>query len=1010
MDLYNYLPIYPEFDNDVRKILGSSLVESKQASYDIYRKKEFYDFKLEKTEQKPSQSGKLMNHQTIISRFLSSHTPYNGLLVVHEPGTGKTCSSVGAIEKIRGENSSFKGALIIMKGKPLIENYINELVFTCTDGRYIPENYEELTENEKIRRVRKSISNFYEFQTFEVFSKMVRKLKDSEIIRRFSNLIIVIDEAHNLRITDDKSQYESIHRFLHTVINCKTILLTGTPMRDQPQEIASIMNLILPKSKQLPVGDDFVDDYLEEQGDSMVLKNTMKNNLKNYLHGHVSYLRAMKSDVKREFVGEHLDLTYFNLYPVEMDEFQLETYRNAFAIDKTDRKGVYNNSQQSCLFVFPDKTYGNTGFKKYVQERKIKDAEGKVKSTFNLNKQLVDSIRSGSNIEEKLENLRKFSCKYANCIKNILENKNNHFVYMEYVEGSGAILFSKILELFGFSQSKGNEKNPGLRYSIITNRTSTTKEIRDILKTYNSPQNMEGKLIRVIIGSKVIGEGFSLKNVQNVHVLTPSWNFSQTDQAIARAFRLFSHNDLEMAGIDVNVKIYLYCAITKDIESIDLYMYKTSEDKDISIKSIERSIKEASFDCGLNRERNVLPDTFNGSRECDYSFCDYSCDGLSSEQYENPEIDISTYNLFYDQEDISKIISEIVQIFKNENIKKISIESLLSKIEYSDFSIIKALETMKINNTVVKDIFNFNCFVRYDNNYVYLTYDLGLNTNFFDNYYVENFPLQEYSSFNQEVKDIYSSNLPSIFNKMKIEKDNSKKNEFLRKFSLEAQEMMLELAVLSERNGIKNVDSIREFIIENFVPYVLNIDSTKVSTLLYDKDILRCLEEDSNEWTNCSQEYVDKVDELLKTKKDEILQNKYGYYGIYESKSGKFLIRDISEEDKKAAKDNRKKTTGRVCKTSWDKKDLVKLVEIMKFEYDSSNFEDLSKEELIDLLDNKKYKDVAKTYTKSDFSKKSKDEIIRILYWGGLKKGPICDRIKKWFEDNNLLEIIVAKK
>ena len=44
--------------------------------------------------------------------------------------------------------------------------------------------------------------------------------------------------------------YENISEFLHIVKNRKILLMSGTPMKDQPNEIADIMNLILPKEEQ----------------------------------------------------------------------------------------------------------------------------------------------------------------------------------------------------------------------------------------------------------------------------------------------------------------------------------------------------------------------------------------------------------------------------------------------------------------------------------------------------------------------------------------------------------------------------------------------------------------------------------------------------------------------------------------------------------------------------------------------------------------------------------------
>ena len=308
MDIIDFLPTYTEFDKDVQAILGPDLVDTTS----LYHKKEFHDVRLQPIEKRPEKPGQYMNHQIIMARFLSSYTPYNGILVMHEPGTGKTCASVAVIEKIRSEKSSFRGALILMKGKNLIENYKKELVEKCTDGKYKIkdddaydgkddsdddiedgkdgkdgkekkvgyDNPGSLTANKVRRRINKKLAEFYQFQTFETFSKQLSKMRDQDIIKNYSNIVIVIDEAHHLRVVNDKGrvdealkgQYNNIFRLLHLVKNTKTILMTGTPMIDTPAEIASLMNLILDSDKQLPTGKNFDEKYMvtTKNGDFVV--------------------------------------------------------------------------------------------------------------------------------------------------------------------------------------------------------------------------------------------------------------------------------------------------------------------------------------------------------------------------------------------------------------------------------------------------------------------------------------------------------------------------------------------------------------------------------------------------------------------------------------------------------------------------------------------------------------------------------------------------------------------
>ena len=91
------------------------------------------------------------------------------------------------------------------------------------------------------------------------------------------------------------------------------------------------------------------------------------------------------------------------------------------------------------------------------------------------------------------------------------------------------------------------------------------------------------------------------------------------------------------------LKIYQYVSIptkkradgkseTQTNLSIDILMYKRSEIKDFNIKHIERLIKESAFDCALNYDRNFR-EGYDNQVECDYTDCEYTCDGIPSNLY-----------------------------------------------------------------------------------------------------------------------------------------------------------------------------------------------------------------------------------------------------------------------------------------------------------------------------------------------------------------------------------------
>ena len=355
-----------------------------------------------------------------------------------------------------------------------------------------------------------------------------------------------------------------------------------------------------------------------------------------------------------------------------MSSFQSIVYNRAYPKEeKIEEKGSefkWNNIIQASLFAFPDKTWGEEGFKKYVIKKKNK---------FKITEDLIKKIKGNDN-EDTLKNLRKFSCKYADVIESILNNREKCcFVYGSLVEGGGLILFSKILELFNFSKSTGKEIDKKLRYILLTGKISTRKQ--QILKNrFNNSDNAKGEIIQVVIGSDVISEGFSFYNIQKEFILTPHWNYGKTSQVIARGIRFGSHREILRYKNNIQVDISQLVAIPpKNKFSIDLYMYKISEDKDIKINLILRVLMENAMDCALAYERNKNSDSKlnNYTRDCNYQKCNYKCNGINNT--DNYILDYSTYQLYY---------------FDNPNINsriKYDIEKLLKKYGELSFKIIK---------------------------------------------------------------------------------------------------------------------------------------------------------------------------------------------------------------------------------------------------------------------------------------------------------------------------------
>lgn len=938
--------------------------------------------------------------------------------------THNTCAAVGAIEQIRKEKSSFKEAIILARNPQLLKNFQNELVNKCTSGQYIPENFDYLTEKTKSTRINKLVKEFYNFDfTFHRMAKKVQNMSDQAIINNFSNRIIVIDEVHNIKLKEKGDDprvdiYKQLHRMLHLVQNCKILLMSGTPIKDSIIDFPDIVNLIVPLNKQLPVKQSFINTYFNFEKEvpklqrNYTIKDEKIDELKDLLKGKVSYLKSISYEIKKNFIGEKniSNLNYFIVDEKLMSKFQSEVCIGIFTNNKKDEEeddkdeeisseksdAYYSASREASLFVFPDGTYGKQGFEYFITKSKS-TLTGDKKTIYSLKKELIDLIiekDDDENYTQSLKNLSEFSSKYAETIKNILraskEGKSS-FVYCSIVNGSGSILFSLILKLFGFSPAttSTNLDDKKNRYTLFTSDI-VDNSIKKIMDKFNEPRNLHGEYINVIIGSRLVSEGYSFKNIQEVHILTPHFNYSETAQAIARGYRFGSHNDLiheqivnlaiendievenyidkQASGYrklsqEINKKlnrpidfpldiinpvftIYQYVAVPIQIEnrkkiplykySIDLLMYKRSEIKDVNIKRIERLIKESAFDCALNYKRNIRDNDYQA--ECDYMECEYNCDDIPSEYYKNEngedfyDKDYSTFQLYYNQDNknkIKEIINSTFRIYFQIELK----ELLIILKDYTQFEVLDVLSELISNNTIIYDKYNLPRYLRENNNVYFLVDNMIVEGNYLLSYYTKNPILISNISFEAILDFYFQKQIPSIIETISTTNDYDKFKDLLNMLPKNIVTMIVENSIIAKINNKET--KFRDKIIE-FYKYNINDLSENVGSLLYIHymdDELRCLKDVEKGWENCNNDDIKLYNSSKKEKRKTIAKaatNPYGYYGKISS-SGEFCIAEVDEEaerEYKRTNDARKLKTGSVCGTGkkWTSSGLLKLV------------------------------------------------------------------------------------
>ena len=829
MDVKDFLTTYPNFD---------SSFENK-----IFHLKEFNK---ERLTYETNTTEDRWRHQKVMARFLSPHTPYTSLLLVHEVGTGKTCAAFAIAEANKG---SMRKTIFLSPSQDLNRQHKRELVTKCFPGEY-PDQRKRVLDSKNIYN---SHLPYYTFTTPQTLGNIVKNVSSEEIQKQYSNTVFIIDEVHKIKprenIKDKLTQikkfsellltmpsttkaeqnaiytvkkkiedlrkktvqtYTQLQRIFSISRNIKIVLLTGTPMIDRASEIVGVLNLILPSQKKLKP--------LDWKNESKLIA-AMRN--------RVSFLKAPETSDPKVFekafyssfgksdkvpiaLKTYVNSININVITCIMSDIQTKEYLKSWcgSIFKSIKGQWEPDVPDLCKTVKPPKQHmplphaseqisllliGKKNGSMPTLEGpnlfgdKIKYSKGSSKEVSSFFSTIGREVRkAGGPVSEFSNNFAKklypFAPKYAMTVKRLAQAyvaKKKVFIYIRPVAGSGANALRLLMLALGYKDVTSSGRSgavvgikikrkpltalpakPGKRFIFLTGNTTVDKA--SVINIFNDPRNAQGEYIQVVIGTDTITQGFSIKDVQELHVHHPPWNYSTMEQAIGRIVRGDSHDAInailaEKGAKKAAVQIYLYAAVPnmestlgkafkKSQEamyaknapgeenpltywnSIDLKKYSRMSRKDREIKKVERLLRENAFDCGLFYNRNASRTSLDGSRNCEYDTCAYTCNGIPMNEIEEDEttdlIDVN-YNILYSGKDVGKIkeylVNDYFPLEENSLVSFNKIQRLFSSDNFSELVMIKALNEIIEEDGILRDRFNIPLFLREKNNMYYTT-------------------------------------------------------------------------------------------------------------------------------------------------------------------------------------------------------------------------------------------------------------------------------------------------
>ena len=373
--------------------------------------------------------------------------------------------------------------------------------------------------------------------------------------------MVIVDEIQNV-LSQTGDMYKTFLSAFHSKDDFNAVLLTATPMFDRASEIALLGNLLLTRDDpyRLPTHPGKFHKLMSEN--PKVVYTFFKDKVSYYRGADPrQYPQKIEHVVECPMSSFQEKVYMKSIGHIEMNEFNSHLER-AFLI----------TPRQSANLVLTSTTVGKLTH---------------VDQTFDV---------------------RKHSPKFFKCIQYIRSNPGPAFVYSNFVSVSGTEAFARILRYkYMYAPVIKNQvpRSAMPRYAVF--RANDPVENNRIVRIFNSPQNKDGSLIKVIIGSPAMKEGVSLLRVRSVHILDPYWNRSRTEQIMGRAVSFRSHADLPEN--ERKVDVYHYYAVPSDKKlSVDLRILQMANTKIRKIRILETILQETAFDCNTFRAFNEPPE------------------------------------------------------------------------------------------------------------------------------------------------------------------------------------------------------------------------------------------------------------------------------------------------------------------------------------------------------------------------------------------------------------------
>lgn len=492
-----------------------------------------------------------------------------GLLLFHKIGSGKTCAAIRVCEAWKGRRR-----LVVVLPASLVGNFYKELRTGCVGT---PAYGQTDAETRAL-----AAEAGYEVMSYHKFVRLVTsKAMD------LRNAVLVMDEVQNV-ISQRGSFYAAVlAAVMAAPPDLRVVLMSATPIFDRPVELALAVNLLRP-AEPLPAtsaafNQAYVERYVDEGGKAG-LRLANREQLRARLEGLVSYSEGAPAAAFPRLTVRRVRC--------RMSAYQ---YRSYLAVERQSGGPSFKDILSLPNdFLLALRTISNVAF----PERGV-GQDG------------AEAFRGAALSMDGEDGLLRHSTKFHRIVRALRRAPGPAFVYSNFRSHGGLGSLALALEHAGYLEFSGPngpngpngpqglvDPTPKKRFAWWTGDTPVAA--RDAMLTvYNSPENRDGALIKVILGSPAMKEGVSLVGCRSVHIMEPYWNTSRIAQIMGRAVRMCSHKALPAEDREVTVSLYLAVAPVgagrgQKNRSVDEHIVDIAEAKEGLINEFYEVLRDAA--------------------------------------------------------------------------------------------------------------------------------------------------------------------------------------------------------------------------------------------------------------------------------------------------------------------------------------------------------------------------------------------------------------------------------